>query len=224
MPRDYKTSDEIIAEKEAQMTQNRTERIEHTAMNRQRGLMVIMEDVHNVHNLGAIARSCDAFGVQQVAFTMQNDELFNPAYETRLTSTAVSKWLSYRIFRDGSDKALTTLKQEGWHIMATVMSKRAVPVYDIDVPQYEKLAILVGNEHAGLSDVAIEAADSHITIPMMGMARSFNVSVATAIILSEVTRQRNASDIEFRLPPYEAEALRREFIRRSGKQWPNPEI
>lgn len=210
-------SDEILAKTEA-MTERRVERIQQVVSQRQRDVMVIMEDVHNPHNLAAIARSCDAFGVQNLAFTLQNEDLFNPKDTGKVTSASASKWLDYRIFETGTHTALTTLKAEGWHIVATVAGEESVSIYEVDftLPRYEKLAILVGNEHAGLSEVAIALADTRLTIPMLGMIRSFNVSVATAIILFEVTRQRHHSPQDFHLDEEAAQLLYEDFIRRGS--------
>ncbi len=198
-----------------QLTARRLRRIVQTASQRQRGLMLVMEDVHNPHNLAAIARSCDAFGVQDVAFTLENHELFDPQRTGTITSASASKWLDYRIFENGTDNALTTLKDEGWHIMATLLAPDAVPIYDIDFCQYDRLALMVGNEHAGLSPKAQTLADSFIKIPMQGMIQSFNVSVAAAIALSEIARQRTTCETDFRLGEDGAQELIADFVSRS---------
>jgi len=198
-----------------QMTERRVQRLVTTACQRQRGLMVIMEDVHNPHNLAAIARSCDAFGVQQVAFTAENEALFDPTAIGRVTSASASKWLDYRMFTNGTRDALTTLKSEGWHILATWVNPDAKSINEVDFTQYDKLALLVGNEHAGISPTAIELADSYAYIPMMGMIESFNVSVAAALSLFEISRQRSASSIDFNLPHDAALALAQDFMKRS---------
>ena len=207
-------SDDILAKIE-RMTPPRRTRLHDVAVQRQRGLMVVMEDVYNIHNLSAIARSCDAFGVHQLAFTMEDELRFDPAEEGSITSASASKWLEYRIFRDGTLNGLNTLKAEGWHIVATVATEDAVPIYDLDFTQYEKLAVLVGNEHKGLSQNAISLADTKMTIPMLGMIQSFNVSVATAMTLFEINRQRVATGRNYRVDEDTAEAIFQEFVERS---------
>lgn len=211
---DNSTRDDLLARQQAQLTPRRQRRIAETVQQRQRGLMVIMEDVHNPHNLAAIARSCDAFGVQDVSFTVQDHNLFDPKEIGRVSSSSASKWLDYRIFMDGTADAFTTLQAEGWHIMATVAGDDIPSLYDLDLAQHDKLAVLVGNEHTGLSPKAVEMADSHMTIPMRGMIQSFNVSVATAITLAEVTRQREASPRNFAFSDDEIAALMLDFVGR----------
>lgn len=198
-----------------QLTARRLRRIVKIASQRQRGLMCIMEDVHNPHNLAAIARSCDAFGVQDVAFTLENHDLFDPRSTGTITSASASKWLDYRIFETGTEHGLTTLKAEGWHIMATVLAPEATPIYEVNFCEYDRLALMVGNEHAGISPKGKALADSFVKIPMQGMIQSFNVSVAAAIALSEIARQRNACERDFTLGEEGAQALIADFVQRA---------
>jgi len=214
MTKKYLSSDDLL-KIEQQTTESRRQRLRQTAEGRQRGLMVLMEDVYNPHNLAAIARSCDAFGVQEISFTLENHDLFDPAQLGMVSSRSASKWLDYRIFEDGTEDCLKTLKSEGWHILATLAEEDTPSLYDVDLAQYEKLVVMVGNEHAGLSPKAAALADSGVYIPMRGLIRSFNVSVATALILAEITRQRAASPANFSISPEEADALYADFLLRS---------
>lgn len=198
-----------------QMVDTRRATIEHVVRHRQRGLMVIMENVENPFNLAAISRSCDGFGIQTIAFTAIPEQAFDPKTEGGPAATSASKWLDYRVFTTGIAPALNTLKAEGWFIMATVADENAPSLYDTAFAELPQLAVLVGNEKTGLSEAALALADSRITIPMLGMIRSFNVSVATAIILAEIVRQRRASGKNFHLPEDEARALMADFVRRS---------
>ena len=85
--------------------------------------------------------------------------------------------------------ALRTLKAEGWTIVATVIDPAAEPIYQADLCQ-PKIALLFGNEKTGLSSKAISLADKLVTIPMLGIAQSMNISVSAALAIYEVTRQR----------------------------------
>ncbi len=199
---------------ELQMTEKRLKRLVKTARKRQRGLMLLMEDVHNEHNLAAISRSCDAFAVQNVAFTLENPDNFDSTRIPKVTASGAAKWLDYRIFTDGTTNALETLKSEGWHILATSLRPGAKSIHAMDFTQYEKLVLMVGNEHAGLSPAALEHADGAVYIPMHGFTQSFNVSVASALCLYEITRQRNASPVDFRISLEEARILAEDFLRR----------
>ncbi len=211
---EYLPSDDLLAMQE-QLLPHRAERVRHVAEHRMRGMMVVMEDVHNPHNLAAIARSCDAFGVQDIAFTVENHELFDPQEVGRVSSSSASKWLDYRLFEQGTAEALKTLHAEGWHVLATVADPDAPTLYDLDYTQYDRLAVMVGNEHAGLSPAAIKGADTRMTIPMFGMIQSFNVSVATAITLAEITRQRRADPDRFLVDNDRLASLHADLISRA---------
>lgn len=197
-----------------QITERRMRRIIETASQRQRGLMVLMEDVHNPHNLQAIARSCDAFGVQDVGFTLENAELFDPTQVGKVSASGAAKWLDYRIFTDGTQTAIRTLQAEGYHVMATWVNPDAQNLYTIDFTRYERLALMVGNEKEGISPAAVAQADTYLFIPMQGFIRSFNVSVATAICLAEITRQRRESPRTFNIDEAAARQLIIDFLQR----------
>lgn len=212
--------DQLLAEflpqsEHYQMTERRMQRIVQTAAQRQRGLMALMEDVHNPHNLQAIARSCDAFGIQELGFTLENEDLFDPTQVGKVTASGAAKWLDYRIFTEGTRNALTTLQAEGYHVMASWVNPEARSFYEIDFTRYERLALMVGNEKEGISPAAVAQADSHVFIPMQGFIRSFNVSVATAICLAEITRQRRDSTIDFALSETDTRDLIHKFLHRA---------
>ena len=113
---------------------------------------------------------------------------FDPKEVGKNSSTATNKWLNYRIHHD-TVSALRTLKAEGWTIVATVIDPAAEPIYQADLCQ-PKIALLFGNEKTGLSSKAISLADKLVTIPMLGIAQSMNISVSAALAIYEVTRQR----------------------------------
>ncbi len=169
-------------------TEERLNKLRRIARQRQSGLTVIIEDVFDPHNLGAITRSCDAFGIQEINIIFDTHPEFDPKEVGKNSSTATNKWLNYRVHH-GSEKALRTLKEEGWHIVATALDPNAESIFEADLSQ-PRLALLLGNEKDGLSATALRAADRLVTIPMRGIAQSMNVSVTAALFLYEVTRQR----------------------------------
>jgi len=169
-------------------TDARLNKLKRVAAQRQAGLTVVIEDVFDPHNVGAITRSCDAFGIQEINIIFDTHPEFDPKEVGKNSSTATNKWLNYRVHH-GSVKALRTLKAEGWHIVAAALDPNAESIFGADLRQ-PKLALLLGNEKDGLSAQALRMADRLVTIPMRGIAQSMNVSVTAALFLYEVTRQR----------------------------------
>ena len=169
-------------------TEKRLEKLKRVARQRQAGLTVVIEDVFDPHNLGAVARSCDAFGVQQIHIIFEAQAAFDPKAAGKNSSTATNKWLEYRTHHS-TEAGLRALKADGWQIAATVIDADAESIYSADLTQ-PRLALLFGNERDGLSRQALELADRRLTVPMLGIAQSLNVSVTASLALYEVTRQR----------------------------------
>ena len=104
-----------------------------------------------------------------------------------------------------SQEALDELAQGGYKNVATCFTERSQSLYKCDLT-CDKLALWVGNEFAGLSGLAISAADTELFIPMRGMIQSLNLSVAAAVCLNEISRQRTSVDPDgCRFAPTEAE-------------------
>ena len=171
-------------------TDQRLNKLKRIAHQRQTGLTVVIEDVFDPHNLGAISRSCDAFGVQEVNVIFETMPPFDPKEVGKNSSTATNKWLSYRVHH-GTETALRRLKDEGWQIAAAAIDPAAETIFEADLCA-PRMALLFGNEKSGLSPAALRLADRLVTIPMRGIAQSMNVSVSAALFVYEVTRQRMA--------------------------------
>ncbi len=185
-------------------TEERLNKLRRVAQARQVGLTVVIEDVSDPHNLGAISRSCDAFGIQRIHVIFESHPEFDPKEVGKNSSTATNKWLEYRIHR-GTETALRTLKQEGWQLVATALNDEAESIFEADLC-LPRIALLFGNEKTGLSSMALALADRKVRIPMRGIAQSMNVSVSAALCLYEVTRQRIARCPEYlSLAPEEVE-------------------
>ncbi len=165
-------------------TFSRLKRIVQVLRHRQPDLTVVLENIKNPHNASAILRSCDAFGVQDV-YVIREERAFGVS---KRVSSGAYKWLSIHIYSD-TESCLKKLKDEGFKIFATYLSPTSLDIRDADFTQ--KVAIVVGSELEGISDTVLKYADEKIVIPIIGFVQSFNVSVATAIILYEAFRQRD---------------------------------
>ena len=174
-------------------TEARMQKLARAARRRQAGLTVVIEDVFDPHNLGAVARSCDAFGVQELHVIFDTHPEFDPKEVGKNSSASTNKWLHYRIHRD-TETAIRTLQDEGWLVTAAVIDDTADSIFEADLSQ-PQIALLFGNEKTGLSPKAAALADRQVTIPMQGIAQSMNISVAAALFLYEATRQRRAKGL-----------------------------
>jgi tRNA (guanosine-2'-O-)-methyltransferase len=166
------------------VTLTREERIRAVMEKRQPDLQVILENVDDPHNLGAILRSCDAMGVGKVHLLYTNGR--PPRMRELKTKAAASaaKWLDIQEWRSVAE-CVDALKAPLF--VATLSSDGVAPwACDLKNP----CVIALGNEHDGPSPALVAVAHRIITIPMQGFVESLNVSVAAAICLAETLRQR----------------------------------
>ncbi len=165
-------------------TEKRLEKITRVINSRQHSLTVVMENIHDPHNVSAIFRTCDAVGIPKVNL-VYNYETF-PRIGKKSSASAF-KWVDKEKYKS-VDECYSELRKNGFKIFASSLSENSKNLYELNLAQ--KVAIVVGNEHRGVSDEAAKLADETFLIPQFGMVQSLNVSVATAVILYETMRQR----------------------------------
>lgn len=165
------------------MTTERYSKIIQVLSHRQPDLAVVTDSVHKGQNLSAIIRTCDAVGVMDLYSVSQND--FFGAHTG--TTVGAHKWVDTHLCKTIS-QPLEALKNSGHQIVAAEVTSTSKDYREVDFTQ--PTALVLGAEIEGVSEEARPYIDHSITIPMMGMVESFNVSVAGAIILSEARRQR----------------------------------
>ena len=170
-------------------TDRRRTRIEGVLGRRQPDLTVVLENVHDRHNVSAVLRSCDGVGILEVhlVYTVGDPPVGDFA---RTTSTGAAKWIAAT--RYGSiAECYAALRARGFGVLATAVDDRSRSLYEVDLCR--PTALVFGNETRGVSDEARDLADGGIEIPMLGMAQSLNISVACAVTLYEALRQRLAA-------------------------------
>lgn len=177
------------------ISERRRGKLAEVARHRQPDLTIVVEDIHDPHNVSAMLRSCDAAGIMQVQLVYTTDSF--PRIGSK-SSASAGKWVEARRFRSIGE-CYATLRQEGFRIWATRLGEVAKSIYDLDFTA--KTAVVFGNEHRGVSDVASRQADGLVQIPMVGMIQSLNVSVACAVTVFEALRQRMRSP-EWEVPKF----------------------
>jgi tRNA (guanosine-2'-O-)-methyltransferase len=188
-------------------SERRCAKIRAVLERRQPDLTVVMENIHDPHNVSAVLRSCDAAGVLQVdlLYTVEKFPKIG-----RKSSSSANKWLARRK-STSVEECYARLRAGGFRIFATHLSDDAVPLHEIDLTR--PTALVFGNEHRGVSDEAAHLADANVRIPMMGMIQSLNVSVAAAVALFEALRQRDARGM------YGSPRLREDLLEQLYREW-----
>lgn len=174
---------------------------------RQDDLTLVLANIHDPHNVSAIYRSCDAFGVSGVCL-YYTDTPF-PALGAK-SSASARKWVESRRFRTQED-LFACLRGLGCRILATSFGEGAQSYLNYDFTQ--PTAIIMGNEHKGVDEELARASDAQIYIPMRGMIQSLNVSVAAAVLLAEAARQREKAGF------YAARRMAEEDYKRRLADW-----
>ncbi|MBA3647869.1 MAG: RNA methyltransferase [Chitinophagales bacterium] len=170
------------------MTDRRDQRMKDVLAARQLDLTVILEDVWDHHNISAVLRSCDAVGIQEVFIISPKGKKISDF--GKKSSASASKWLTIHHFSD-TRECLHEVRNRYSRIFSTRLDNASTSVYNLDLTQ--STALVFGNEHTGVSNIASTLSDGNFIIPQAGMIQSLNISVACAVSLYECFRQRNES-------------------------------
>lgn len=165
------------------MTPERSAKLDAVLAKRQPDLTVFAENLHKPRNFSAMVRDCDAVGINEMHVLPGEDDL----RKHWRTSQGAEKWMRIRT-HDSPKNAAEHLKSRGFQLIAAHLSETAIDYREVDYTQ--PIALVLGTELFGVSETTLSFVDQQISIPMMGVAQSLNVSVACAVVLYEAQRQR----------------------------------
>jgi len=165
---------------------------------------VVLENVQDPHNISAVMRTCDAVGIQDI-YVVTTKIPRHKKWGYKSSSSAL-KWLTIHKF-DTIEECVKELRKKYSKILTTHLSSDAISLHDINFT--DSVALVFGNEHAGVSEEFREVADGNFIIPQMGIIQSLNISVACAVSIYEAMRQKmKAGHYEkASLPPAQMDAL-----------------
>jgi tRNA (guanosine-2'-O-)-methyltransferase len=167
---------------ESLLTDARRERIESVIRNRTLNLSLVLENIHDPHNGSACLRSAEALGIIHVCII----ESVEPLQLHRKISQGCEKWMVVEHFSDSASCA-RHLIQQGYHLWAAhPRGERTIDEIDFKT----KVALVFGNEHAGITKEMLELCHGMYRIPMQGFTESLNISVAVALSLYHGVRER----------------------------------
>ena len=167
------------------MTPERNERLTSVLNKRQPDLTVLLENVSDPHNIGAVMRTCDAVGMQDIYIL--NTKIPTHKKWGAKSSSSAAKWLTVHQFTDAHE-CFAEIRKKFKKIYTTHLSSDAVGLHDLNLT--EPVCLVFGNEHSGVSEEIIAMADGNFIIPQMGIIRSLNISVACAVSIYEAYRQK----------------------------------
>lgn len=146
-------------------------------------LVVLVEDVQDPRNLGALVRVCDAVGVERLLVRDRGSAGVTPAAVK--TSAGAAEWLPVERITNTA-REIERLQGEGFWVYGA--AAEGVPPWELDLTG--RVAILIGGEEKGLRRLTRERCDGLVGLPMLGRVESLNLSTAAAAILYDVVRQR----------------------------------
>lgn len=160
------------------VTPARRARFDSVAAGRTHRVSVVLEAIDDPHNTSAVFRSCDAFGVQRIHVVPGRHGLL----AAHKVSKGTHRWLDLVAHPDAKACA-DALHAEGYRILIATMEGESRP----EDLREGRVAIVLGNEHAGVSSTLRNHADGTYAVPMKGFVESLNVSVAAATTLYTAT-------------------------------------
>lgn len=187
----------------------RLERIEQVLEKRSSQLTIVLDEVRNEHNISAVIRSADAFGITEVHL-IGKDLRLSPGI-----SLGAERWVETKLY-DSATSLVEYLEQRSFTLTLVEpedKQQNSLPVFEL--PFEKKLALVFGNEHRGVSPELAARATLKTHIPMRGFVESLNISVAAAICLYSSTLPPR------KLPPLgevEREMLRKSWLKKSIRE------
>jgi tRNA (guanosine-2'-O-)-methyltransferase len=180
------------------LTKDRKRRIEEVLARRTDRLVLVLENLYDPHNLSAILRTAEAMGIQHLYLTGAFPDILNPDI-----AIGADRWLT--LHREPDPAACLGQLREGHYLVAG----SALSPESVDPGEWEpqgRVALVLGNEHEGISETFLRGADLLLRIPMTGFTQSFNVSVAAAMMVGILSRKKFLNPRG--LPPDETGNLR----------------
>jgi tRNA (guanosine-2'-O-)-methyltransferase len=164
------------------LSAERINRIEAVIAKRTRSLVPVLEAVDDPRNVAAVLRSADAFGVQEVHLIEGAQEFL----ASRRVTQGAERWID--LVRHPSPEAcVASLRGRGFRVYVATMQGELAPE---DLRAAGKVALVFGNEHDGASQSLLRLCDGRCAVPMRGFSQSLNVSVAAAVALYALSRDR----------------------------------
>lgn len=171
------------------MTPKRKKLLEEAAVQQQADMTVVLENVHDRHNISAVLRSCDSVGISEVhiLYTIPELQKKKKVFMGKRTSAGTRKWI-HVIRHHDRESCLSEIREKYNRVYGTMLGEKSQSLYDLELTK--SVAFVFGNEHDGLTPETAALCDGQFHIPQFGFGKSLNISVACAISVYEAARQR----------------------------------
>ena len=149
-------------------------------------IIIVMDDIRSLHNIGSVFRTADAFLIEKIYLcgitaTPPNKEI----HKTALGATETVAWEHAKDVLE----VIENLKKEGATTLAIEQVESATFLQDFTVEKDKKYALVFGNEVYGVSQEAVALCDGCIEIPQLGTKHSLNISVSAGIVVWDLFKK-----------------------------------
>lgn len=149
-------------------------------------LVIVLDNIRSLHNVGSVFRTADAFRLQGV--WLCGITACPPAAEIHKTALGAEDSVCWEYFEDTLD-AVEHLQREGYEVLAVEQVEGSLKLNTFRIDPAKRYALILGNEVKGVRQDVVDAADAALEIPQYGTKHSMNVSVTAGIVMWEFERQ-----------------------------------
>lgn len=149
-------------------------------------LVVVLDNVRSMHNIGSVFRTCDAFRAEAVYLCGISSTPPHP--EIHKSALGAEDTVAWQYFED-TVEAVESLKAAGYRVYAVELAEGSIKLPELCVSGDEKVAVVLGHEVKGVQQTVIDRCQGCIEIPQLGTKHSLNVSVTGGIIIWEIFKQ-----------------------------------
>ena len=145
-------------------------------------LIVVLDNVRSMHNVGAIFRTADAFLIEKIMLCgITPQPPHREIHKAALGATESVDW----VYFEKIEEALQYLKNQKYQVVGIEQTTDSQMITGFDVNQSSRYALVLGNEVEGVSEEALHYCDAFLEIPQLGTKHSLNVSVCGGIVMWE---------------------------------------
>jgi 23S rRNA (guanosine2251-2'-O)-methyltransferase len=148
-------------------------------------LVVVLDNIRSMHNVGATFRTADAFLIQKIILCgITPQPPHREIHKAALGATESVDWN----YESDINAAINDLKSQGFEVVGIEQTTNSQMITDFSIDKTKKYAVILGNEVEGISDEALQNIDYFIEIPQLGTKHSLNVSVCGGIVMWEFAK------------------------------------
>lgn len=149
-------------------------------------LIVVLDNVRSLHNVGSVFRTSDAYLVEKIFLC--GITAVPPSAEIHKTALGAENTVQWE-YAENTVAVVDSLKANGYKVIAIEQVKESVSLNDFVIDDNRKYAVIFGNEVKGVQQSVIDQCDACIELPQFGTKHSLNVSVTAGIVIWEFSKQ-----------------------------------